>query len=177
LLRLYREAWSAKHWGGEPVTVVIVCNKNHPNWIYVGLGWSVMYSISRLQTCFKFRKSSYSKTWSRVWLFCNSDTIGSCPVTVKTCVYLEWLPNADLSVLQFAVYIGLFYKYHLYYLSPTNHLLANKNYINYNCKFYKLYVYFICCTRESSWFFNNKKHKMLHGMNSIKIIFFAVLHT
>jgi len=36
-----------------------------------------MHSINRLQTCSKFWKSSYSETWSRVWLFCNSDTIGS----------------------------------------------------------------------------------------------------
>jgi len=47
----------------------------------------------------------------------------------------------------------------------------------YNCKLYKLCVYFICFIHESSWFFNNKKHKMLHRMNSIKVIFFVVLHT
>jgi len=48
-----------------------------------------MYSINRFQTCSKFRKSSYSKTWSRVWLFCNSDTNGSRAVTVKICVCIS----------------------------------------------------------------------------------------
>jgi len=92
-------------------------------------------------------------------------------------MYLKLLPNVDLSLLQFAVQIGLFSKHHLCNLSLKNQLLANKNYINYNCILYKLYVYFICFMCESSWFFNDKKHKMLHGINSIEIIFFAVLHT